>query len=182
MGGRTGVAFLELLARLSPVPRDFYRSATETMNLHRTFLVVPALALLTSTSGCEQRYVGGPVAIVKGTPPEYGMLGVSFGEPPNALVLSGVLPDGPAFRSGVQTGDEIVALNQQTVATPEDVLSIIRSTQPGDGIVVRVRRSSEETDFNVTLCDFATIVALRNIADLSENAQQHSESEENAEQ
>ncbi|GAB5517644.1 MAG: hypothetical protein Rhob2KO_53690 [Rhodopirellula baltica] len=110
------------------------------------------------------------------------MLGVTFGDPPNALVLSGVLPDGPAFQSGIQTGDKIVALDQQAVASPEDVLSIVRSTQPGDGIVVRVQRSSEETDLDVTLCDFATIVALGSISDSNENPQQHSENEENAEQ
>ena len=156
------------------------------MNLLRAFFSVPAivfaLAVLASTTGCEQRYVGGPVAIVRGTPPEHGMLGVTFSEPPNALVLSDVLPDGPAFQSGIQTGDEIVALNQQIVATRDDVLSIVRSTRPGDGIVVRVRRSSEEIDFDVTLCNFATIVALTSITDSNENPQQRSEIEENAEQ
>ena len=150
-------------------PADGCRSAIEMMNPHpilvRNLIFVCGLGSLACNSGCEQRYVGGPVAIVKGKPPEHGMLGVTFSDPPNILVLSDVLTEGPAFQAGIQIGDEILALNQQEVKTVDDLRSIVRSTHPGDEVVVRVRRSGSETDFNVTLCDFGLIMALRSLED-----------------
>jgi S1-C subfamily serine protease len=137
------------------------------MNLHLpchcSLTIAFVFTLILHIAGCEQRYVGGPVAIVKGTPPEHGMLGVTFSDPPDVLVLSDVLTDGPAFQAGMQVGDEILALGQQKVGTIEDVFSILRSTQPGDQLIVRVRRSTNETDANVILGDFTTIVALRSL-------------------
>ena len=110
------------------------------------------------------------------------MLGVTFGEPPNALVLSDVFTDGPAFRAGIQIGDEILSLDNQDVTTADDVLSIVRSTRPGDQVVVRVRRAGDGNDFNITLCDYATIVALRSRVDSIQNGQPQLNDEESAEQ
>lgn len=130
-------------------------------------MLVWSLPLLIFTSGCERGQIGGPVAIVKGTPPTHGMLGVSFRDPPNGLVLSDVLLDGPAFQAGIQPGDQIIAVDREKVESAEDVLSIIRESKPGDQVAVLVRRSDDETTFNVTLCDFAKIIALRSVEDLS---------------
>ena len=139
----------------------------------RSLLVAFAIPFLLPSAGCEQRYVGGPVAIAKGTPPEHGLLGVTFSDPPNALVLSEVLTEGPAFQSGIQTGDEILSLGNKVVETVEDVLSIVRSTHPGDEIVVRVLRSGNEIEFDVTLCDFGEVIAIRSLEDVvvHENAE-----------
>ncbi len=94
------------------------------------------------------------------------MLGVTFSDPPNVLVLTEVLPEGTAFQSGIQTGDEILSLGQQEVETVEDVLSIVRSTHPGDEIVVCVLRSGNEIEFDVTLCDFGQVIALKSLQDI----------------
>jgi len=148
----------------------------EMMILHplvaRSEVILFALAVFLSNAGCEQRYVGGPITIVEGTPPEHGVLGVVFSDPPSELVLSEVLTDGPAFQAGIQAGDEILLLQQQAVETVEDVHSIVHSTHPGDEVVVRVLRSSKEIDFDVTLCDFGQAIALRSVHDFSlhENA------------
>ncbi len=103
------------------------------------------------------------------------MLGVTFGRPPNSLVLSEVLEDGPAFQALIQIGDEIIAFQEQEVQTAEEVVSIVQSTQPDDQIVIRIRRSDKERDVKVTLCDFASIVSLKSIHDAEQNAEQNAD-------
>ncbi|GAA4462005.1 PDZ domain-containing protein [Novipirellula rosea] len=132
---------------------------------HLTVAALFAVSVLCSVAGCGEGNVGGPVTIVNGSPPEHGMLGVTFGEPPQALIIADVLLDGPAFQAGVEAGDEILSINNEKVESADDVLAIVRSTKPGDEVVLRVRRSTGDVEMQVTMGDFATIVALTRLND-----------------
>ncbi|QDV22241.1 S1C family serine protease [Aureliella helgolandensis] len=116
----------------------------------------------------EPRYVGGPVAIVQGTPPRHGMLGVSLSEAPNELMVGDVLVNGPAFQSGIQAADEIIAIDEMDVDSVEQFFAWIQTTQPGDRVVIRAIRSGTELGLDVRLCDFGSILALRRRGEFEE--------------
>lgn len=70
------------------------------------------------------------------------------GAPTGGLVVSEVLPGGPAEKAGIQPGDVLLAVNSQPIQDLEKVVQII-SSQGGKSITLTVRRSGQELDFAV---------------------------------
>jgi S1-C subfamily serine protease len=75
-------------------------------------------------------------------------------------VQSGVLVAGfandtagksPAQQAGIQTGDVIVAVNGQSIASSSDLATAVLGQKPGTKISVTVVRGSSQLTFNVTL-------------------------------
>ncbi len=91
------------------------------------------------------------------------------------LLVAAVVPDGPAERAGIKGyrvvrerrrqgpfmvdvervdrsgADLIVAVESQPVKTADDFLSAVESRNPGDTILIRVRREGRELDVSVVL-------------------------------
>ncbi|MGH3906569.1 MAG: S1C family serine protease [Pseudonocardiaceae bacterium] len=67
-----------------------------------------------------------------------------------ALVL-GVEPGGPAATAGVRQGDVIVELAGRPVASIEDVLSVLRDTEPGRLVGLSVVRGGERQEIPITI-------------------------------
>lgn len=67
-----------------------------------------------------------------------------------ALVL-GVEPGGPAATAGVRQGDVIVELADRPVASIEDVLSVLRDTEPGRQVDLSVVRGGERQELPITI-------------------------------
>ncbi len=113
-------------------------------------------------AGCEQ---GGPlrepVAIYEGKVPKHGMLCASFSDSSGELSVRETVAGGPASEAGILVGDEILEINRSKFETVDQVLSFLSSTKPGDDLVVLIRRSGMEIEFNVTLCDFKTFTKLK---------------------
>jgi regulator of sigma E protease len=63
--------------------------------------------------------------------------------------ISSVVEDGPADEAGLQTGDVILAINQQRVVFSRDVVDII-SSNPDAPIEMRIRRQGQEHSVTVT--------------------------------
>jgi serine protease Do len=58
---------------------------------------------------------------------------------------------GPADKAGIQSGDVIVSVNGETVASAEDLGSILAGLQPGDDVPVIVDRNGQQETLTVTL-------------------------------
>lgn len=68
-------------------------------------------------------------------------LRVHFGVPADAgVMVSRVAPDGPAATAGIQVGDILTAVGNDSVDSPRSLARLIRSRQSGDGAVLEVWR------------------------------------------
>jgi S1-C subfamily serine protease len=61
-------------------------------------------------------------------------------DPPveEGVVIQDVVPGGPADRAGIQPGDIVVEFDGESIATDDDLVSAIRSHDPGDEVEVEV--------------------------------------------
>jgi hypothetical protein len=82
------------------------------------------------------------------TPPRV-MLGVRFvGDTP---VVSYIKPNGPAFKAGIEVGDEIFSVNDRFVLQARDLVENLTGSRPGDKARVEVRRDGEYRFFDLTV-------------------------------
>ena len=69
-------------------------------------------------------------------------------DPPveEGVVIQDVVPGGPADRAGVQPGDILVEFDGESIATDDDLVSAIRSHDPGDEVEVGIVREDGSRD------------------------------------
>ncbi len=69
-------------------------------------------------------------------------------DPPvdEGVLIQDVVPDGPAERAGIQPGDVVIAFAGEPIQSNDDLLTAIRSHQPGDQVEVVVVRGGGERD------------------------------------
>jgi thiol-disulfide isomerase/thioredoxin len=83
-----------------------------------------------------------------------GWLGVELAAPPEGeigVLVRGVVPDSPAQRAGLMTGDRLTSIEGQHVARPGDVIAIVKAHRAGDRLGLVLRRGGAERLFSVTL-------------------------------
>ena len=88
-------------------------------------------------SGSEQDGAeGGPLGLTVQplTPDDAAQLGLSRGT--HGLVVASVDPAGPAAEAGIQSGDVIVDVNRQSVATAEDLRAALRKSNSRPALVL----------------------------------------------
>jgi len=77
-------------------------------------------------------------------------LGVALsGNRTPSLRISRLAPDGPAERAGLQVGDVITAVNGVEVHHCDALLAALAERQPGDTMVLTVRRDGEQLTVTV---------------------------------
>lgn len=64
---------------------------------------------------------------------------------------SGVAAGGPADEAGLQPGDVIVAIDETSVAGPDELIVAIRAQVPGDTVTLTVERDGQQQTFPVVL-------------------------------
>jgi len=85
-----------------------------------------------------------------GDRPYFGSI-PAFGEQVEGYPLSGVAPESPAARAGVQAGDVIIRFGKHKITSLEDFDSALRRFKTGDKVAVIVRRDGKEVALNVIL-------------------------------
>lgn len=65
--------------------------------------------------------------------------------------LTAVVYNLPAFKAGIKSGDQIVAINNDIVSNTRSLTSILQNYRPGDTVVVKVLRDDQEMDIEMTL-------------------------------
>jgi len=61
------------------------------------------------------------------------------------VLVADVAPDGAAARAGIQRGDVILEVAQDAVTKPEQVSAAVSKAQPGDVVLLRVKRGAQAT-------------------------------------
>lgn len=67
------------------------------------------------------------------------------------VVLEEVDPLGAASKAGIKAGDMIVQIKGKRIQNSDEMLTLMRTTRPGEVIEVKVRRSEKEMEFRITL-------------------------------
>lgn len=78
-------------------------------------------------------------------------LGVSLSDRQDHVVLSSVTPDSPADAGGLQVGDRLVKLQNQSIRSSDDVLIWLRKKSPKDKVVITVLRNGQQEKLTVEL-------------------------------
>jgi hypothetical protein len=72
-------------------------------------------------------------------------------ESPGGVRLTGVRAGGPGDLAGIRAGDIIVGIGTHTVANLYDMTNALNAHQPGDTVVVTIRRGTEEKQLTAVL-------------------------------
>ena len=67
-----------------------------------------------------------------------------------AVVVTGVLQNGPAFRAGIQPGDAIVSVAGAPITNVSELLGAVAALKPGEPAAFKIMRSNREIDLSVT--------------------------------
>lgn len=79
-------------------------------------------------------------------------LAKSFGlEKPTGALITRIIPNSPAAKAGLQTGDIIQSVNQEPVRTSSDLPMIIGTLMPGQEIKLGVWRNQKALSISLTL-------------------------------
>ncbi len=75
----------------------------------------------------------------------------NFGLPlREAVVVTGVLQNGPAFRAGIQPGDALVRVGSVPVTNVSELLSAVAALKPGEPARIRLLRGEREIELSIT--------------------------------
>jgi serine protease Do len=80
-----------------------------------------------------------------------GWLGVAVEDHDDAVFIAGVDRAGPAARAGLRTGDEVKAVNGQTVSTSRGLIRAVAAVTPGESAHLTVRRQGQTLELPVTV-------------------------------
>ncbi|MFO0961333.1 MAG: PDZ domain-containing protein [Phycisphaerales bacterium] len=85
-----------------------------------------------------------------------------------ASIVTGVIPDLPLARAGVQDHDVIVGVNDVPDADPNSVRAVVRTLDPGQNIKLRVLRNGKQFDANVQVDKWDAKYMVRPLGDRSD--------------
>ena len=90
-----------------------------------------------------------------------GYLGIGMEEIPQGILISGVLKNTPAHRSGLQRGDIIIAYNGTEVKDTGAFKMLVADSRVGKQSKITVLRDGHERMFNVTIAEMPALLAGR---------------------
>ena len=88
------------------------------------------------------------VRIAEAAPEISGRLPI---EPGTGLTVDQVMPDSPALAAGLQRGDVLARLNEQTLVTPRQLQTLVMHRKPGDQVELTFFRKGEKRRVVVVL-------------------------------
>lgn len=62
-----------------------------------------------------------------------------------------VVYNSPAYKAGIKSGDQIVAVNNDVISAYRSLTSILQNYRPGDLVIIKILRNGQEQDIEVTL-------------------------------
>ena len=98
------------------------------------------------TNGAVFTWLG--VRIAEAAPEIAGRLPIEAG---TGLVVDQVMPDSPAMVAGLQRGDVLARLNEQTLVTPTQLKTLVMHRKPGDQVELTFFRKGEKRRVVVVL-------------------------------
>ncbi len=86
-----------------------------------------------------------------GIDPDRPMLGVQMREDDSRVVVTGLLPNSPARRSGLKEGDVILQVDNMKAGAMSEVVDYVSSKKAGDEVELQILRGEEKRTFVVKL-------------------------------
>lgn len=80
-------------------------------------------------------------------------IGIQFNVPNDTAIVLNVIPGGPSEKAGLQQGDRIVRVDDETIAgtkTPQDTMVSLMKGPSGSKVKITVRREGTEIPFEIT--------------------------------
>lgn len=68
-----------------------------------------------------------------------------------AIIVKGLMPDGPAAQAGIAANDIITHIGDQAIQSPDELTRKVATHQPGEKIRVAIIRKGKSQDLDVTL-------------------------------
>ena len=93
----------------------------------------------------KQRRIRGGMRAYLGTIPDYG------GKKIKGVALTGVRPQGPAYKAGIRGGDIIVKIGKYPIDNLYDMVIALKHYQPFQKVVIEVLRKGKRLKLNATL-------------------------------
>lgn len=75
-------------------------------------------------------------------------------EAQQGIMITGVMPDGPADLAGMRTSDVMLAINNLPVSGVSDVLDRVAEVRPGEEISVKLLRDGAQLELTIEVADF----------------------------
>ena len=151
--GNSGGALIDIQGRLVGVNTSIL---TKSGGSNGIGFAIPAdlvAAFMAQAQAGVEQFVR-PWAGISGQPVDADMAGPLGLDRPGGIIVSGLHPVSPFLAAGLQVGDVIVAVNDQLVNTPAEM--IFRMSVAGSGQTVKVKRLRGGQD---AVIDVALIVA-----------------------
>jgi serine protease Do len=82
---------------------------------------------------------------------ERGWLGVAVDDHDGTVTIAGLDKGGPAAKSGVRTGDVVVAINGDRIESSRGLIRAVAGVVPGNSVRVTIRRQGREMDIPVNV-------------------------------
>ena len=70
------------------------------------------------------------------------------------VLVNHVIPDSPADRAGLKEGDVILALDNEKITEPQDVIGYVKTLSAEDEVVIDILREGEHQELKATLTQF----------------------------
>lgn len=84
-------------------------------------------------------------------PAAYGFIGIVTEEQDGKLVVKSAVPESPAEKAGIKSGDIILAINEVMVKTPDQLIDVLKSTKPGDMAHLKIVADGQEKMMHIKL-------------------------------
>jgi S1-C subfamily serine protease len=78
-------------------------------------------------------------------------LGIGISDSDEGVTVVEIAPGSPAETAGLKVGDVILAINDNTVSTSQELVDAVQTYQPGDEVTLSVKTKGETHDVKVTL-------------------------------
>jgi len=69
------------------------------------------------------------------------------------VLISGVVPDGPADKAGLRKGDVVVSVNSRSVDSPEELARVVRESRVGQAVKLAIARAGTRRSLEARLAE-----------------------------
>lgn len=148
--GNSGGALFNLYGEVIGITNAKYStsSATEASIDNIGFAIPVNNILYIVESIIEKGYVSKPyIGVMVSDVSEQTQL---YGIPKGAAVQS-VTENGPAGKAGLQPGDIVTHINENTISSSSDLVDIVSSSMPGDTLVLTIYRQGQTLELTVAV-------------------------------
>ncbi|RJG50014.1 outer membrane-stress sensor serine endopeptidase DegS [Motilimonas pumila] len=152
--GNSGGALVNSRGELVGINTSAYHITQDTESYGISFAIPQQLISRIMTSLIRDgRVIRGSIGVVGG--PVNPVMARLWGiEAQSGIMITEVVPGGPAAQAGVKTSDVMLAINQEPVKGVTDVLDRVAEVRPGEVIQVKLLRDGEEVELAIEVEDF----------------------------